>query len=30
MEIDKAGGSDSDLSINRNFHKTVPEECLTP
>lgn len=30
MEIDKAGGSDSDLSVNGNFHDTVLKECLTP
>ena len=30
MKIDKASGSDSDLSINGNFHNTVLKECLTP
>ena len=30
MEIDKASGSDSDLSVNGNFHDTVLKECLTP
>jgi hypothetical protein len=30
MEISKASGADSDLSINGNFHKTVLEERLSP
>ena len=30
MKIDKASGSDSDLSVNGNFHDTVLQQCLTP
>lgn len=30
MEIDKASGSDSDLSVNGYFHDPVLKECLTP